>query len=66
MTKLEQLESEIKSLSPDDFAKLRDWLLELNAQQWDREFEQDATSGKLDKVFERSLADHRAGKSREI
>lgn len=66
MSKLEHLESEIKSLSPDDFAKLRDWLLELDAQQWDREFEDDASSGKLDKLFEKSLADHQAGKSREI
>jgi len=66
MTRLEHLESEIKSLAPDDFAKLRDWLLELDAQHWDHEFEEDATSGKLDKLFEKSLADHRAGESREI
>ena len=66
MTKLEQIESEIKQLSAEEFAKLRDWLLELDAQEWDRQIEQDAASGKLDKLFERSVADHRAGKSREI
>jgi len=66
MTKLEQLEADIKSLSAEEFTKLRDWLLEIDADEWDREIERDAASGKLDKLFERSVADHRAGKSREI
>jgi len=60
------LEEEIKKLSPEEMAQLRDWLLERDAEQWDREIERDAASGRLDQVFEKSLADHRAGKSREI
>jgi hypothetical protein len=66
MTKLEALEEEIKKLSPVDLAKLRDWLLQQDAEQWDREIERDAASGELDRLFEKSLADHRAGKSRGI
>jgi len=66
MTKLQMLEEEIKKLSPEEMAQLRDWLLELDAEQWDREIERDAASGRLDQVFEKSLADHRDGKSREI
>ena len=66
MTKLQVLEEEIKRLSPEEIAQLRDWLLELDGDQWDRELERDANSGKLDKVFEKSLADHRAGESREL
>ena len=66
MTKLQLLEEEIKRLSPEEIAELRDWLLELDADQWDRDIERDANSGKLDRVFENSLKDHRAGKSREL
>lgn len=66
MTKLEALEEQIKKLSAEELAQLRDWLLELDAEQWDREIERDAASGKLDKLFEKSVADHRSGKSREI
>ena len=66
MTKLEALEEEIKKLSPEELAQLREWLLERDAEEWDREIERDAASGKLDKLFEKSLADHRAGKTREI
>ena len=53
MTVLEQIESEIRRLSPEDFAKLRDWLLELDEQEWDRQIDSDAAAGKLDKLFER-------------
>ena len=66
MTKLEALEVEIKKLAPEELAQRREWLLEHEADEWDREIERDASSGKLDKLFEKSLADHRAGKSREI
>jgi len=66
MTKLEALEEEIKKLSPEELAQLREWLLERDAEEWDREIERDAASGKLDKLFEKSVADHRAGKSRAI
>ena len=66
MTKLELIEQEIRSLSAGELAQLRTWFFELDAEQWDKEIERDAASGKLDKLFEKSLADHRAGKSREI
>ena len=66
MTKLQLLEEEIRRLAPEEIAQLRDWLLELDADQWDHQIERDTTSGKLDKVFEKSLEDHRAGKSHEL
>ena len=66
MTKLQMLEEEIKKLSPEEMAQLREWLLQLDAEQWDQEIDQDAASGRLDGVFEKPMADHRAGKSREL
>ncbi|MEA2235568.1 MAG: hypothetical protein QOC81_292 [Thermoanaerobaculia bacterium] len=66
MTKVQALEEEIERLSPSELAELQEWLAEREADAWDREIEQDAASGKLDKLFEKSMADHRAGKSREI
>jgi hypothetical protein len=66
MTKVHALEQEIERLSPEELAELRVWLFEREAEDWDREIERDAASGKLDKLFEKSIADHSAGKSREI
>ena len=66
MTKLEALEAEIEKLSREELARFREWFLQRDAEEWDREIERDAASGKLDKLFEKSLADHAAGKSRPI
>ena len=66
MTRVQALEQEIERLSPEELVELRLWLDEREAEAWDREIERDAASGKLDKLFEKSMTDHRAGKSREI
>jgi hypothetical protein len=66
MTKVQLIEQEIRKLSPEELAQLRDWFLELDAEHWDKQLERDAESGKLEKLFDKSIADHRAGKSREI
>jgi hypothetical protein len=66
VTRVQALEQEIERLSPEELVELRVWLDEREAEAWDREIERDAASGKLDKLFEKSMADHRAGKSREI
>ncbi|MBV9494743.1 MAG: hypothetical protein JOZ54_10900 [Acidobacteria bacterium] len=51
MTKVEQLEEEIQKLSASDFAELRTWVLERDWEEWDRQIERDAASGKLDRLF---------------
>jgi hypothetical protein len=37
-----------------------------DAAAWDRQWEDDAGAGKLDGLAEKALADHRAGRSREL
>ncbi|MBV6340586.1 hypothetical protein [Candidatus Magnetobacterium casense] len=46
MMTLQEIERAITDLSEDDFAKLRNWFEELDAEIWDRQFEQDATPGR--------------------
>ena len=66
MTKVETIEEEIQSLSQAEFEELREWILEKDWQRWDKQIEKDAAAGKLDKLFEKARASHRAGESREI
>ncbi len=66
MTRVEQLEQEIAKLSSQEFAQLRDWLLEQDWAEWDREIERDAAAGKLDRLINQALADHAAGKTRPL
>lgn len=66
MGAIEQLELLIKSLSPDELAKFREWFAEFDAQIWDRQIDADAAAGKLDRLIEESMAEHRANKSRPL
>lgn len=63
MTKLEKIEQDIATLAPADVRKLADWLEEYKSDLWDRQMEDDAKSGRLDKFAARALTAHKAGKS---
>jgi len=41
MTPVERIQSEIEALSPEDFARLRNWFVEKDWQTWDRQLEAD-------------------------
>jgi hypothetical protein len=66
MTRVEEIEAEIEKLSRSELTELRDWLLEKDWDQWDRQIEADAAAGKLEDLFDKALAAHRAGESTEI
>jgi hypothetical protein len=48
MSKVENLEKQIKQLSPEELAEFRRWFAEFDAHLWDRQFEADVKAGKLD------------------
>lgn len=66
MTKLEQIQSSIETLSAEEIARLRAWLDELDARLFDEKIERDAKAGKLDRLLDDARADHAKGLSREI
>ncbi len=61
-----EIEQAITQLSPQDYSRLREWFEEFDAQEWDKQIERDAMSGKLDKIAEEALKDYRAGKAKEL
>lgn len=66
MENVKSIEKAVESLLPSDLAKFRRWFAEFDAAAWDKQIEQDATSGKLDHLAEEALADYRDGSAREI
>lgn len=66
MSKVEQIEDEIRRLSPEDLATLRNWFREYDAAAWDSELEADIRSGKLDGLGDAALEAHRKGQTREL
>ena len=65
MVDVEQLKSAVESLPSADYQAFRDWFIERDHEEWDRELERDSESGRLDflvqegetKISDRSLAD---------
>ena len=66
MTKVHAIEEQIKTLSPEELGELRDWLLEHDWVEWDRQIERDSAAGKLERFFAKARADHAAGKSTKL
>lgn len=63
MTRLQKIEQDILALSPSERADLRRWFQEIDAANWDREFEIDVAAGKLDDMAAAALEAHRKGKT---
>ncbi|RUU54170.1 hypothetical protein [Mesorhizobium sp. M2C.T.Ca.TU.002.02.1.1] len=66
MTKLEQIEKSVAELSPEELKAFAAWFEALQADLWDKQIEADARAGRLDKLAEQALTDHRAGRTRPL
>jgi len=66
MSAVLKLEQAVSQLPPKELARFRKWFGEFDAKIWDRQFEEDAKSGKLDKLANQAIADFRAGKFKKL
>jgi hypothetical protein len=66
MSKINDLERQVQSLSADELASFRRWFAEFDAKVWDRQFEADVKAGKLDALAERARQAHAAGESSKL
>ena len=60
MSRVESIQSAILSLSPEEYAQLRQWFAERDWEQWDKQIEEDSASGKLDFLIEEAMTDFSA------
>jgi len=66
MSRVDNIEKQIKELSRDELTALREWFADFDADAWDRQMEADINAGRLDSLAERALRDHEAGQSTEL
>ena len=66
MGKIETLEKEIESLTPEEMVEFRTWFMEYDSEVWDRKIEDDIAVGKLDDLADEALISHKQGKSNEL
>jgi hypothetical protein len=66
MTKLQLIQAEIESLTSDEFLYLRNWINNLDDQQWEKQIEEDSLAGKLDFLIEEALLEKSKNQLREL
>lgn len=66
MSKVEDIEKAVESLPPAELAKFRAWFESFDAAEFDRKIAEDAEAGRLDRLADEALKEHRAGRSREL
>lgn len=66
MTTVQEIESAVAHLPGSDLGEFRAWFVQFDAEAWDREFEEDAQSGKLDRLADKALADLAHGRCSEL
>ncbi|MDM8548140.1 hypothetical protein QUF61_16750 [Candidatus Venteria ishoeyi] len=65
-SEIEFLENRIAKLDNDSFSKLREWFIEFEHTRWDKKLEADSNAGKLDFLIDSAIAEHKAGKTRDL
>lgn len=66
MSTVEEIESAIAKLKPEEIRAVGAWLDELREEMWDRQIEADAKAGRLDKLMEEAKRDFEAGRCKPL
>lgn len=62
MSTIQQIEQAVRGLAPQDLAAFRAWFADFDAESWDRQLEDDAAAGRLDRLADEALGDLRDGR----
>ena len=63
---LQEIERAVSKLSPEDLDAFRVWFAKFDAEVWDREFEADVATGKLDALADKALRDLKEGRCTDL
>ena len=63
---LQLLEKSISELPPDQLSAFHEWFHDFDANKWDEQFDRDVATGRLDRLADDAIADHRTGKSTKL
>ena len=65
MDRVEEIETAIDRLPPEDYGRLVAWLREHEQSRWDEQMDRDSPAGKLDFLFNETESESAAGLLRE-
>lgn len=63
---IKDIEKAVTKLPAKKLAAFRAWFYKFENSAWDKQFDQDVKSGKLDRVAEEAVRDYKNGRCREL
>lgn len=66
MIAVTEIEKAVLTLPPDELARFRAWFEQFDAAAWDKTFEEDVASGRLDAVANEAIRDFQRGRFKEL
>lgn len=66
MSRVEQVEKQVSELDASELRIFREWFARYDDEAWDRQLEADAQNGKLARLADRALRNHKAGRSTKL
>lgn len=63
MSRVQEIEEQLRTLSGPELRELRAWLDEFESQLWDEQIASDSNAGNLDLILDRARKDEREGKT---
>jgi len=66
MNQLQRIQSEITSLPKQDFTALKNWIEELDWNEWEQQIKRDSVLGKLDFLKQEAMAAKASGTLKEL
>ena len=66
MSSVQEIQSAVSSLSSAELRAFRAWFARFDSDNWDQQFEEDVTNGRLDALADEALKDLREGRCRDL
>ena len=66
MSTIQEIQTAVSELSPEELSAFRAWFAEFDAKVWDQEFEEDVATGRLEALAEEALRDLREGRCTDL
>lgn len=63
---VQEIQSAIRHLPDNQIHKLSAWLIEYCNQRWDKQIEEDAKAGRLDKLINQAKEDYKNGLTKPL
>ena len=66
MSTIQEIETAIAKLAPQDYSQVRNWFLDFDNQRWDQQITDDSAAGRLDYLVREVEADIAQGRVKPL